>query len=80
MFQVVFIYERKPTASKTVGQIKPLLTKDQLLAVFVPLDTRVPKMLIPVPQIPKEFRERPDDFKTFLFVAELVSDWVSRLF
>ena len=45
--------------------------KNPTQACFKPLDNRIPRMKIPRDFCPPEFFVRSDDFKDFLFVAEI---------
>lgn len=43
-------------------------------ALFSPIDSRVPRMLIDIGECPLDFNSRPDTYKNVLFVARII-DW-----
>ena len=68
--KVVGIIE-KVHPRKAMGYAK---TYNKNFALFSPLDSRVPRMLIPIKELPKGFAERPQDFSDNLMIG-LVNRW-----
>ncbi|XP_052267477.1 DIS3-like exonuclease 2 isoform X2 [Dreissena polymorpha] len=73
--KVVAIIERKHSRACT-GQIRPMQDKHCGRALFAPNDHRMPRIMIPIENCPKDFLGRPDDYARNLFVAR-VTDWRS---
>ena len=43
------------------------------MVLFSPNDHRLPRMLIPITDCPKDFRQRPNDYAKTLFIAQVRS-------
>ncbi|CAH1775460.1 unnamed protein product [Owenia fusiformis] len=71
--RVVFILERWHSRAST-GNIKPMQDKNPNFALFVPIDHRVPRIMIPMADCPHKFLERPEDHCNTLFIAR-ITDW-----
>ncbi|KAK2145384.1 hypothetical protein LSH36_683g03080 [Paralvinella palmiformis] len=71
--KVIYIIERKHSRACT-GQIHILQDKNTDLALFSPKDSRVPRILVPMADCPKDFMQRPQDYKNTLFIAR-ITDW-----
>ncbi|XP_052820767.1 DIS3-like exonuclease 2 [Mya arenaria] len=71
--KVVAIIEEKHSRACT-GQIRPMLDKYCGYAMFAPNDHRMPRMMIPITDCPKDFLERPEDHSRTLYVGR-VTDW-----
>ncbi|KAF7639866.1 RNB domain-containing protein [Meloidogyne graminicola] len=70
--QVVAVLE-KIANRRVVGHIKPMLSSTAHF-LFLPSDSRVPRILIPIKRAPTGFYSRPQDFEKFLYLAQL-TDW-----
>ncbi|XP_072330384.1 DIS3-like exonuclease 2 isoform X2 [Scyliorhinus torazame] len=75
--KVVYIVEKKHSRAVT-GFIKPLSDKNSELYneffMFSPVDHRVPRILIPSEDCPKDIMARPADYGSVLFICRIV-DW-----
>ncbi|XP_067898392.1 DIS3-like exonuclease 2 [Heterodontus francisci] len=75
--KVVYIVERKHSRAVT-GFVKPLPDKNSELYksffMFSPVDHRVPRILVPLEDCPKDFMARPGDYGNVLFICRIV-DW-----
>ncbi|ESO85209.1 hypothetical protein LOTGIDRAFT_235866 [Lottia gigantea] len=71
--KVVGILERKHSRAAS-GYIKLMEDKNPQKALFAPFDSRVPRLIIPMSECPKDFYERPNDYATNMFIARIV-DW-----
>ncbi|XP_053379089.1 DIS3-like exonuclease 2 isoform X2 [Mercenaria mercenaria] len=71
--KVVAIIERKHSRACT-GFIKPMQDKSVERALFSPIDHRIPRIMIPTDNCPKDFLERPDDYGKTLYVCR-ITDW-----
>ncbi|XP_078063832.1 DIS3-like exonuclease 2 isoform X2 [Mustelus asterias] len=75
--KVVYIVEKKHSRAVT-GFIKPLSDKNSELYkeffMFSPVDHRVPRILIPLEDCPKDITTRPADYGNVLFICRIV-DW-----
>lgn len=69
--KVVYIVEKKHSRAVT-GFLKFLPDKD--FAMFSPVDHRVPRINVPLPDCPHDFSTRPDDYTNTLFICRIV-DW-----
>ncbi|CAK5092233.1 unnamed protein product [Meloidogyne enterolobii] len=70
--QVVAILE-KNASRRVVGHIRPMYSSTAHF-IFVPVDSRVPRILIPIKRAPTGFYDRPQDFEKFLYLAQL-QEW-----
>ncbi|KAL7071884.1 hypothetical protein ACQ4LE_009010 [Meloidogyne hapla] len=70
--QVVAILE-KNASRRVVGHIKPMFSSTAHF-LFVPSDSRVPRILIPIKRAPTGFYDRPQDFEKFIYLAQL-QEW-----
>nr|XP_006637784.2 PREDICTED: DIS3-like exonuclease 2 isoform X2 [Lepisosteus oculatus] len=66
--KVVYIVERKHSRAVT-GFIKHLPEKD--FAMFSPVDHRVPRVNVPLADCPEDFRSRPGDYASTLFICRI---------
>ncbi|KAK7093416.1 hypothetical protein V1264_007176 [Littorina saxatilis] len=71
--KVVAILEKKHSRAAG-GHLRPMLDVNHSFATFAPTDSRVPRMMIPTNDLPKGFKERPEDFTKVLFIAR-ITDW-----
>ncbi|XP_059507090.1 DIS3-like exonuclease 2 isoform X2 [Stegostoma tigrinum] len=75
--KVIYIVERKHSRAVT-GFIKPFPDKSSELYkgffMFSPVDHRVPRILVPSEECPKDFMARPSDYENVLFICRIV-DW-----
>ncbi|XP_072428625.1 DIS3-like exonuclease 2 isoform X3 [Chiloscyllium punctatum] len=75
--KVIYIVEKKHSRAVT-GFIKPLPDKSSELYrrffMFSPVDHRVPRILVPSEECPKDFMARPSDYENVLFICRIV-DW-----
>ncbi|KAI6209481.1 DIS3-like exonuclease 2 [Aphelenchoides besseyi] len=71
--EVVYISEAKHPRS-AVGQLKVMADGNNKWALFSPIDSRVPRLVISSNETPKGFFDRPQDFSKYLFIANLV-EW-----
>lgn len=71
--EVVYIAEQKNTRS-AVGQLKVMADGNRNWSLFSPIDSRMPRMMIPAEQLPPGFFDRPHDFNKFIFIASIV-EW-----
>ncbi|XP_041031967.1 DIS3-like exonuclease 2 isoform X1 [Carcharodon carcharias] len=75
--KVIYIVERKHSRAVT-GFVKPLPDKNSELYkeffLFSPVDHRVPRILVPSEDCPKDLMARPADYANVLFVCRIV-DW-----
>ncbi|KAK6177447.1 hypothetical protein SNE40_015545 [Patella caerulea] len=71
--KVVGILEKKHSRAAS-GHIKLLQDKSKELALFSPFDHRLPRILLPMDECPKDFYERPEDHASTLFIARII-DW-----
>ncbi|XP_074654107.1 DIS3-like exonuclease 2 isoform X2 [Tubulanus polymorphus] len=70
--KVVYILE-KVHSRATSGYLKLMADKNKSVALFSPIDYRMPRMKIPMSQCPEGFAERPDDFANTLFIARVLN-------
>ncbi|XP_078143582.1 DIS3-like exonuclease 2 [Centroberyx gerrardi] len=68
--KVVYIVERKHSRAVT-GFLKFL--PDKPFAMFSPMDHRVPRINIPLPDCPADFISRPGDYANTLFISRITS-------
>ncbi len=61
----------KNHSRKAAGHLEVFPDKNPSYALFKPTDNRIPRMKIPRDNCPEEFFVRSDDFKQYLFVAEI---------
>ena len=67
---IYFRYQAVHTR-KACGIIKPLADGNPNMVLFSPNDHRLPRMLIPIADCPKDFRQRPNDYSKTLFIAQV---------
>lgn len=76
--KVVFIVESKQNR-EIVGYVKPVnetgVRPEDRFASFVPMDVKLPRMIIPIGQIP-DFYKESESYSSKLVIAELL-DWKS---
>lgn len=72
---VVYIIEKKHSRAAG-GHLKPFNSRNKEAAdgLFVPTDSRLPRLRIPHDSCPPGFFERPQDFANSLFVAR-ITEW-----
>uniref|UniRef100_A0A8C8FV14 DIS3-like exonuclease 2 n=1 Tax=Oncorhynchus tshawytscha TaxID=74940 RepID=A0A8C8FV14_ONCTS len=68
--QVVYIVEQKHSRAAT-GFLKFL--PDKPFAMFSPVDHRVPRVNVPLPDCPHDFCSRPGDYANILFIVRITS-------
>ncbi|KAM9844322.1 DIS3-like exonuclease 2 isoform 1-T2 [Aulostomus maculatus] len=71
--KVIYIVERKHSRAVT-GFLKFLPEKP--FAMFSPVDHRVPRINIPLTDCPEDFRSRPCDYTSTLFICR-ITDWAA---
>ncbi|CAN9503072.1 unnamed protein product [Ophioblennius macclurei] len=71
--KVVYIVEKKHSRAVT-GFLKFL--PDKPFAKFSPVDHRVPRINVPLSDCPDNFRFRPDDFASTLFICR-ITNWAA---
>ncbi|KAJ1367143.1 hypothetical protein KIN20_027997 [Parelaphostrongylus tenuis] len=71
--EVMHISEMK-NCRAAMGQLKMMTDGNSNWALFLPTDSRMPRMMISANQLPPGFFERPQDFAKFIFVARMV-EW-----
>ncbi|BFZ23671.1 hypothetical protein BsWGS_26710 [Bradybaena similaris] len=69
--KVVYIYEKKHSRAAS-GRIKLMPNRNKSQALFSPCDSRVPGIIIPMSDCPKDFYERPADFSSTLYIARIL--------
>ena len=71
--KVVYIIEKKHPRI-TTGHLN--IYKNNSFGFFLmsPIDSRLPRLMIALSDVPKGFRKRPNDYKKTLFVAQ-ISNW-----
>uniref|UniRef100_A0A674CC11 DIS3 like 3'-5' exoribonuclease 2 n=1 Tax=Salmo trutta TaxID=8032 RepID=A0A674CC11_SALTR len=68
--EVVYIVEQKHSRAAT-GFLKFL--PDKPFAMFSPVDHRVPRVNVPLPDCPHDFCSRPGDYANILFIVRITS-------
>ncbi|KAM9459342.1 DIS3-like exonuclease 2 isoform 1-T3 [Salvelinus alpinus] len=68
--KVVYIVEQKHSRAAT-GFLKFL--PDKPFAMFSPVDHRVPRVNVPLPDCPHDFCSRPGDYANILFIVRITS-------
>uniref|UniRef100_A0A4W5PQL3 DIS3-like exonuclease 2 n=1 Tax=Hucho hucho TaxID=62062 RepID=A0A4W5PQL3_9TELE len=68
--RVVYIVEQKHSRAAT-GFLKFL--PDKPFAMFSPVDHRVPRVNVPLPDCPHDFCSRPGDYANILFIVRITS-------
>ncbi|XP_071747442.1 DIS3-like exonuclease 2 [Lepeophtheirus salmonis] len=63
----------------SVGFLKPFSMKDSEYILFSPLDSRVPRMQIPINQAPEDFLLNPQNYANILYIAK-IKEWNSFKF
>ena len=71
--KVVAIIERKHSRAST-GHIALMNDKNPNTALFKPLDHRLPRIMIPMDNCPKDFLQRPEDHVNTLFICR-IKEW-----
>ena len=71
MSQVVYIVEQKHSRAAT-GFLKFLPNKP--IAMFAPVDHRVPRINVPLADCPADFSCRPADYANTLFICR-ITNW-----
>nr|XP_046264868.1 DIS3-like exonuclease 2 [Scatophagus argus] len=69
--KVVYIVEKKHSRAVT-GFLKFL--PDRPFAMFSPVDHRVPRINVPLPDCPEDFSTRPGDYTSTLFICR-ITNW-----
>ena len=69
--RVVFILETKHSRC-SAGYLKLFQDKNPNFALFSPIDSRFPRLKIAKVNCPKDFFNRPQDFKEFLYIGKIV--------
>ncbi|XP_062582698.1 DIS3-like exonuclease 2 [Saccostrea cucullata] len=75
--KVVAILEKRNNRACT-GNISLMTDKNKNWAFFKPIDSRMPRMRIPMSECPKDFYERPDDYKNTLFICRII-EWKDNM-
>ncbi|XP_022341757.2 DIS3-like exonuclease 2 isoform X1 [Crassostrea virginica] len=75
--RVVAILEKRNNRACT-GNISLMTDKNPNWAFFKPVDSRMPRMRIPMSECPKDFFQRPDDYKNTLYICRIV-DWKDNM-
>lgn len=75
--RVVAIIEKRNNRACT-GNIMLMTDKNRNWAFFRPIDSRMPRMRVPMAECPKDFYERPNDYKNTLFICRIV-DWKDNM-
>ncbi|XP_048739214.2 DIS3-like exonuclease 2 isoform X2 [Ostrea edulis] len=75
--KVVAIIEKRNNRACT-GNISLMTDKNKNWAFFKPIDSRMPRMRIPMAECPKDFYERPDDHKNTLFICRMI-EWKDNI-
>ncbi|KAH9492825.1 DIS3-like exonuclease 2 [Bulinus truncatus] len=68
--RVIYIYEKKHSRAAS-GRLKLMQDKNKNFALFSPSDSRVPRIIIPMQECPKDFYERPDLYAQILYIARI---------
>lgn len=70
--KVVAVIQQKHSRC-AAGHMKPIGDKNSTFALFSPIDSRVPRILIPLSECPANFSTRPTDYANTLFIARITS-------
>ncbi|CAF4702585.1 unnamed protein product, partial [Rotaria socialis] len=57
---------------KAAGLLRKMPDNNPNYALFSPMDSRIPRLMIPMNNCPPDFRDRPSDYEKSLFVARIV--------
>ncbi|CAG5131110.1 unnamed protein product, partial [Candidula unifasciata] len=68
--KVVYIAEKKHSRAAS-GRLKLMPNRNRSHALFSPCDSRVPRIMIPMSECPKNFFERSEDFSSTLYIARI---------
>ncbi|KAK6965281.1 DIS3-like exonuclease 2 [Biomphalaria glabrata] len=68
--RVVYIYEKKNSRAAS-GRLKLMQDKNKRFALFSPSDSRIPRIIIPMSECPKDFYDRPDIYAQILYIARI---------
>ncbi|XP_014671211.1 PREDICTED: DIS3-like exonuclease 2 [Priapulus caudatus] len=71
--RVVGIVERKHSRAAS-GFLKPMPGGKKDLALFAPVDSRVPRIVVPMAACPEDLLVRPGDYANTLFIAR-ITEW-----
>ncbi|CAF1653369.1 unnamed protein product, partial [Adineta ricciae] len=69
--KVVFLFRRRHSM-KAAGLIRKMPDNNPNFALFSPMDSRIPRLMIPIENCPEDFKDRPNDYEKSLFVARIV--------
>ncbi|CAF4858894.1 unnamed protein product [Rotaria sp. Silwood1] len=69
--KVVYLFRRRHSM-KTAGLLRKMPDNNPNFALFSPMDSRIPRLMIPMNNCPLDFKDRPNDYEKSLFVAKIV--------
>ncbi|CAF0864172.1 unnamed protein product [Rotaria sordida] len=69
--KVVYLFRRRH-AMKAAGLLRKMPDNNPNFALFSPMDSRIPRLMIPMNNCPLDFKDRPNDYEKSLFVAKIV--------
>ncbi|CAF1959385.1 unnamed protein product [Rotaria magnacalcarata] len=69
--KVVFLFRRRHSM-KAAGLLRKMPDNNPNYALFSPMDSRIPRLMIPMNNCPPDFKDRPSDYEKSLFVARIV--------
>ncbi|CAM4876135.1 unnamed protein product [Rotaria socialis] len=69
--KIVFLFRRRHSM-KAAGLLRKMPDNNPNYALFSPMDSRIPRLMIPMNNCPPDFRDRPSDYEKSLFVARIV--------
>lgn len=75
-FQVVFIVEKR-NCRAAVGILKNFVDKNRNFTLFLPIDSRIPRMVIPVEEIPNNLFDQSQLSSRFIYLAN-IAEWNIR--
>ncbi|VDN51574.1 unnamed protein product [Dracunculus medinensis] len=74
--EVVFIVEKR-NCRAAVGILKNFVDKNRNFALFLPIDSRIPRMVIPVEEIPNNLFDQSQLSSRFIYLAN-IAEWNIR--
>ncbi|UJR26589.1 hypothetical protein I4U23_007909 [Adineta vaga] len=69
--KVVYLFRRRHTM-KAAGLIRKMPDNNPNFVLFSPMDSRIPRLMIPMENCPPDFKDRPNDYEKALFVAKII--------
>ncbi|CAF0883550.1 unnamed protein product [Didymodactylos carnosus] len=69
--KVICLLNRRHTM-KAAGLLRKMPDNSPHYALFSPMDSRIPRLMIPMKQCPSDFYDRPMDYEKSLFVAKII--------